>query len=113
MTTVPTLTGDELPDRWISREAAAAFLGLSPATLASWASLGCGPRFSKLSGGRSAAVRYSLLELRRFAEDPTGYSPRPVQRFNPPVSKGRKPVPIPGPNPAKSRRRRNGKARAS
>ena len=105
MTTVPAVTVDELPDRYVSREHAALFLGLSPATLASWATLGVGPKFSKLSSGRSAAVRYSLLELRRFAEDPVGYRPRPVAKFNK-AANGRKPKPVPNPNSARTRRRR-------
>lgn len=107
-----TITGNELPNRYVTRQAAAVFLGLSPATLASWASAGCGPRFTKLSAGRSGGVRYSLAELQAFAEDPVAYGPRPVGRFNKPT-KGQLPTPIPGPNPARSRRRRQGKKRSS
>lgn len=118
MSRVLVVTGDELPDRYISRRQAAEFLGLSCATLAGWGVEGIGPRFVKMSGGRSGSVRYSLLELQRFVADPQAYAPRPVGRFNRPVKgrgpvKGSQPVPGKGPNAARSRRRRNGKAKAS
>lgn len=77
-----SIDGAELPDRYVDRDTAAVFLGVSPRTLATWGSAGCGPRFVKLSAGRSGAVRYSLAELQRFAADPTSYSPRPVAAFN-------------------------------
>jgi hypothetical protein len=70
-----------LPDHYVDRRTAALFLGLSPATLATWATDGIGPRFKKFSAGRSGAVRYSMLELQRYADDPAGYSPRPVEPF--------------------------------
>ncbi len=77
------IAGETLPDRFVSRPIAAQFLGLSPATLACWASAGHGPKFSKLSAGRSGCVRYSLAELQRFAADPVAYgAPRPVGKFN-------------------------------
>jgi hypothetical protein len=104
-----TIDGADLPDRFVSRDVAAVFLGLSARTLATWASAGCGPRFTKLSGGRSGAVRYRLSELERFAADPAAYRPRPVAAFNP----AKRVQLVKGPNAARSRRRRNGKARAS
>ena len=79
-----TTDGTELPDRFVSRDVAAEYCGVSAKTLACWASVGIGPRFSKLSGGRSGATRYSLAELRRFMADPVGYSPRPIAKFNKP-----------------------------
>jgi hypothetical protein len=82
-----TTDAAELPDRFVSRDVAATFLGLSPRTLATWASAGCGPVFSKLSGGRSGCVRYRLSELERFASDPQAYTPRPVAAFNVPGRK--------------------------
>jgi hypothetical protein len=106
-----TIDGADLPDRFVSRDVAATFLGLSPRTLATWASAGCGPRFTKLSGGRSGCVRYRLSELERFIADPAGYRPRPVAPFNPATAK--RVQLVKGPNAARSRRRRNGKARAS
>ena len=77
-----TIGGVDLPDRYVDRDTAALFLGVSPRTLATWGSAGCGPRYVKLSGGRSGAVRYSLTELQLFASDPTSYRPRAVKPFN-------------------------------
>lgn len=74
--------GTALPDRLVSREVAAEFLGLSPSTLACWASAGCGPALVKMSGGRSGAVRYRWSELEKFATDPQAYRPRLVTKFN-------------------------------
>jgi len=98
-----TIDGGDLPDRFVSRAAAATYLGLSARTLASWASAGVGPVFCKLSAGRSGAVRYSLEELRKFAADPAAYRPRPVAAFNPATAK-RVPV-VKRPNVARPRRR--------
>ncbi len=75
-----------LPDRFVSRSEAATFLGLSPATLATWASAGHGPAFKKLSAGRSGCVRYSLVELRRYIADPQSYGNRPKATFRKPAS---------------------------
>lgn len=103
-----TIDGSDLPDRFVSRETAAEYLGLSASTLATWASAGCGPTFTKLSNGRSGAVRYSLAELRRFMSDPQAYHARPVARFNKPATLKR------GGNPrvsvGRARRKRHGKA---
>lgn len=104
-TTIDTAT---LPDRFVSRADAAAFLGLSTATLATWASEGCGPVFTKLSAGRSGCVRYRLSELEKFAADPQAYRPRPVAKFRrhePEARSGNPRVSV-----ARARRRR-GKAR--
>jgi predicted DNA-binding transcriptional regulator AlpA len=38
---------------WLTRKEAAAFLRLSPATLANWASMDVGPPFTRLGGGRT------------------------------------------------------------
>ena len=80
--------GGSLSDRFVSREVAAEFLSLSSQTLASWASAGIGPAFTKLSAGRSGAVRYRLSELERYAADPVGYRPRPVAKFHKPAQQG-------------------------
>lgn len=74
-----------LSDRFVSRKHAAMFLGLSEATLATWASNGHGPAFIKLSNGRSGCVRYRLSELEKFASDPASYCKRPVTAFNKPA----------------------------
>lgn len=99
-----TVDGTALPDRLVPREVAAEFLGLSPATLATWASAGCGPAVVKMSAGRSGCVRYRLSELEKFVADPLAYRPRPVGAFNKPEALKR------GGNPrlnmAKARRRR-------
>lgn len=108
--TVSLADAGSLPDRFVDRATAAEFLSLSTATLASWASAGYGPQFCKLSAGRSGAVRYSLLELRRFAADPQAYGPRPVAKFNKPqkLARGGQPnVSI-----ARARRKRHGKAKS-
>jgi len=104
-----TIDGGDLPDRFVSRDVAAKYLSLSVRTLATWASAGCGPVFTKLSAGRSGAVRYSLEELRKFAADPTAYRPRPVAAFHPATAK--RVQLVKGPNVARCRRRRNGKAK--
>lgn len=81
--------GDTLPNRFVTPAIAAAFLSVMPCTLAAWRSAGVGPRFTKLSAGRSGAVRYELLELERFARDPQGYRPRPVGTFRKPTKADR------------------------
>ena len=81
---VSPAVAEPLHDRWVGPPVAAELLGLQESTLASWRSLGCGPRFSKLSSGKSGAVRYSLNELTTFAADPTAYRRRPVQVFHKP-----------------------------
>lgn len=80
------VVGETVPNRYVSPAIAAAFLSLAPATLAAWRTLGVGPAHVKLSAGRSGAVRYALLELERFANDPQGYSPRPKAPFRKPVA---------------------------
>lgn len=94
----------DLPDRFVSREKAAAYLDLSPSTLATWASLGIGPRFTKLSDGQSGAVRYSLADLRSYMADPQAYRPRLVAPFRKPelLKRGGNPKVT----PAKARPRR-------
>lgn len=77
-----SIDGSVLLDRFVSREVAAEFLGLSTTTLATWASNGIGPAFTKLSAGQCARVRYRLSELEKFAADPTAYRPRPVAPFH-------------------------------
>ncbi len=51
-----------LPDGWMDRKNAAAFLGRTPSTLAEWQRLGRGPE-SKLRGGRRY---YHIDALRSF-----------------------------------------------
>lgn len=60
----------------VTRKQAAAVLGLKEGTLRTWASLGRGPRYKKLHGGSRAGVRYSVDELRSYAEDPAAYERR-------------------------------------
>jgi len=105
-------TGGELslPNRYVSPEVASEFLDVELSTLANWRSAGFGPKFTKLSAGRSGAVRYSLAELQRFADDPVAYRPRVVSRFRPPqkLARGAQPnVSI-----ARARRKRHGKAKS-
>jgi hypothetical protein len=57
----------------LTRKEAAAVLGLKEGTLRTWASLGRGPRYKKLHSGPRAGVRYSVDELREYAEDPAAY----------------------------------------
>lgn len=54
---------------FLTRREAAEFTGFSEKTLAKWANLKRGPRFTKLGTGRSAPVRYSIVELERFLSD--------------------------------------------
>jgi hypothetical protein len=114
MPTVPdriTIDGSSLPDRFVSRDVAAEFLGLSSRTLATWASAGIGPAFRKLSTGRSGCVRYSLNELQTYMADPAAYRPRPVVRFNRPASVKRGGQP--NVSIARARRKRHGSANKS
>jgi hypothetical protein len=60
----------------VTRKQAAAVLGLKEGTLRTWASLGRGPRYKKLHSGSRAGVRYSVDELRAYAEDPAAYERR-------------------------------------
>lgn len=53
-----------LPDGRVPRADAAAFLGLSPKTLACWSSLGLGP-IPRKTGGR---VFYRLADLEAFRD---------------------------------------------
>ena len=78
--------GDIVPNRYVTPAVAAVFLSVKACTLAAWRAAGVGPAHVKLSAGRSGAVRYGLLELERFANDPQGYSPRPKAPFRKPVA---------------------------
>lgn len=51
-----------LPDQTLKRPAAAAFLGLRPATLSRWAARGVGPPFFRLS----KFCYYRLLDLEAY-----------------------------------------------
>ena len=72
---------DLVEDRYVTETVAAEFMSLSPATLAQWRTMKVGPKFVKLSLGRSGAVRYSTAELRKFMADPIGYGDRKVGEF--------------------------------
>ena len=60
----------------LTRKQAAAALGLKESTLRTWASIGRGPRYKKLHGGPRAGVRYSIEEIRAYAQDPAAYERR-------------------------------------
>ena len=73
---------DEEPeDRYVTESMAAEFMCLAQATLATWRSMKVGPKWVKLSAGRSGAVRYSMAELRKFMADPISYGDRKVGEF--------------------------------
>jgi hypothetical protein len=74
-----------LPDRLVPPEVTSDILAIGLSTLAAWRSEGCGPKFVKLSAGRSGAVRYPLSEVMKFAADPTGYCARPKATFRKPA----------------------------
>lgn len=74
--------GGGLNDPFVSREQAAQFLGIKVSTLACWASDNIGPRFVKLSPGRSGACRYRLSELEAFV-NAAGYQSRVVVESRP------------------------------
>jgi hypothetical protein len=57
----------------LTRKEAAVALGLKEGTLRTWASIGRGPRYKKLSSGTRAGVRYPIEEIRAYAEDPAAY----------------------------------------
>lgn len=62
--------GNNINERWLSRQELADHLGLPVKTLAQWASKGTGPRYSKF--GRH--VRYLMADVidwerEQFAED--------------------------------------------
>lgn len=52
---------------WMTRKEAAAFLRLSPATLANWASMDVGPPFTRLGGGRTL-YRQDAIETRMLSQ---------------------------------------------
>ena len=56
------------PEALLSEIAAAALLGLRPATLCSWRSRGVGPRFLRLGNKRRPAVRYRLGDVLKFRD---------------------------------------------
>ncbi len=60
----------------LTRQEAARKLGISPATLATWACRGRGPAFAKIGG----AVRYPLAALAAYVEQRTI---DPAQQFRP------------------------------
>ncbi|MBX9803776.1 MAG: helix-turn-helix domain-containing protein [Caulobacteraceae bacterium] len=53
---------------WLTRDEAASYLGLSPKTLAGWASEGKGPRSRKLGPSRPCRVRYRIEDLDHWVE---------------------------------------------
>lgn len=69
-----------MPPLLLTRKEAAAVLGLKAGTLRTWASLGRGPRYKKLHSGPRAGVRYSVEELRAYADDPAEYERRRSSR---------------------------------
>lgn len=99
--------GAGLLDPFVSREQAAQFLGLRVSTLACWASDNIGPRFVKLSPGRSGACRYRLSELEAYAADPAGYRARVVAEFRPAAGGKRTTTPAAKPRAAKRGGRHN------
>lgn len=50
----------------LTRREASDYTGFSEQTLAKWAVLGKGPRFTKFGKGRSARVRYAISDLDAF-----------------------------------------------
>ncbi|WP_407939564.1 helix-turn-helix transcriptional regulator [Nocardia terrae] len=56
-----------MEDRWLSRQEAAGYLGVSPHTMRAWAVERKGPRFSKAAG----RARYWSGDLRDFMQ--SGY----------------------------------------
>ncbi len=62
--------GDKSPliKRFVSREHAAEYLGVSCQTLSRWAAERSGPPFCKFGEGTTAAVRYPIDGLEEFAE---------------------------------------------
>jgi predicted DNA-binding transcriptional regulator AlpA len=61
-----TATVPDRIDRFLTRAQAAEILGLSPATLARYAMLGTGPKFSKQN---SRLVRYLLSDVQQYMAD--------------------------------------------
>ena len=55
-------------DELLTEIAAAALLGLRPATLGAWRARGHGPRFLRLGHGRRPAVRYKFCDVIRFRD---------------------------------------------
>lgn len=54
-----------------TREEAARFLKVSPKCLANWGTLGVGPKFRKLSKGRSGRVLYRASDVTAWLESKT------------------------------------------
>ena len=60
-------TNDTATDRPLTREQAAAYLGVSPVTMACWAARGQGPAYCR-SGQTRGRVWYRTLDLDRWLE---------------------------------------------
>ncbi len=54
------------PKTHLTRREASEYTGFREQTLAKWASTGKGPQFTKIGEGRSARVRYAIVDLDRF-----------------------------------------------
>lgn len=50
----------------LNDQAAATFLGVSPATLRSWRCRGIGPDYVKMGAGKKSPVRYSASDIEAF-----------------------------------------------
>ncbi|MEI6239603.1 MAG: helix-turn-helix domain-containing protein [Planctomycetia bacterium] len=61
---------DSRSDELLTRQQAAALLGLNPHTLACWRTEGRGPALVKFGAGRSAAIRYARSAIEAWLADP-------------------------------------------
>ena len=73
-----TPTAISAPDRFLTRQEVAEMLGLSSQTLAKWAQMKTGPKFTRLN---ARVLRYKLSDVQQFiAEAPTvGHTEDAVQ----------------------------------
>lgn len=60
---------------WLDSHEAAAYTGFEEQTLRHWRSQGRGPRYSKLSPGRTGRIRYLRSDLDRYMRDRASRTP--------------------------------------
>lgn len=58
-------------DRWLTTNEAAELIGCRPKTLVMWRYRGRGPRYAKVSPGRSGGVRYRYSDITAWMEQHT------------------------------------------
>jgi len=80
---MPMMT--EFIPQLLSRRAAAAMLGIAPATLAVWRKRGRGPRPLRLTPGPRGRTVYRLEDIQAYCRDPELAAGWPLTKFDRPM----------------------------